>query len=101
MPLLAEVAEMADALRSGRSGRKAVGVQLPASALPGNLPRRESVEHNVAGAASPVGWPVSLRPGGFWNGTSGAGRAPLGSLLAEFAPIPSLSRPRRAERPEN
>gem|GEM_PF-2048548 len=33
--LVAEVAEMADALRSGRSGRKAVGVQLPASALTG------------------------------------------------------------------
>ena len=29
----AEVAELADALRSGRSGRKAVWVQLPASAL--------------------------------------------------------------------
>src|SRR6266700_1383196 len=30
---LAEVAELADALRSGRSGCKAVWVQLPASAL--------------------------------------------------------------------
>jgi hypothetical protein len=31
-PLRAGVAELADALRSGRSGRKAIRVQLPASA---------------------------------------------------------------------
>src|SRR5206468_7641255 len=52
-PPRAEVAELADALASGASGRKAIGVRVPASApVIENPPGRHLYTHNVDGLSA-------------------------------------------------